>query len=965
MTASAIPPTDPRRDLLSWLVAILGIAALVALLAVPVAAQGTGSIEGYVYEEGTRTPLPGVNVVIDGTTQGSATDPDGYFRIAGVAPGTYRVVAAFLGYAEQAQSVVVVAGQTARQDFMVRPAALDLDGVTVTGLRRGQVRSVVEKREALSVVDVVSADEIGQLPDLNVAESAQRVPGVTIRTDRGEGRFVSIRGTPPNRNNVTFNGAAVASSAGTRATALDLVPAEMVASIEVSKAVLPDQDANALGGSVNVTTLTAFDRPGAFLSATLNGMAHQFTTEFGDTRLPFRSSVTAGTRFGPDQAFGVVVAGTASRRDFNTAIVSPSAWVDVDGTAAPEEFEREVEDNNRARYALNSNLDYRPSPTTSVYLRGHFSRRDESFTNTEVQFSGGDPIPTSATTGRLEGFEVQLDIPTTDIDEELYATTLGLDQEFGPDLTLNVQGTFSRGTRTRRTFQPEWGEDQDFSLAYDLSGDFETLMFDDLAAVMDPANYLYTEMDIEFEDLVEDTYQAGADLRYDVRFGENIGFVKVGGQFRLRDKDIDRNEDPWAAGDLPLDLSRFSMTPPDALQGGGRIPITGDVRAFLDFFEQNRAAGEFFNLDPIESAEEEVEVDAFVTEDVYAGYVMGNARVGALTATGGVRLEATSTTSERFRFVNDDSFDNAEISLLEAENSYVDVLPSLHLLYRLTDAVQVRAAFSSTIGRPDYEELAAFQEVEFEEGDPGVFEGAIEQGNPDLSPLRAANFDATVEYYRGPGSLIAVGAFHKRVRNPIYVFETTDRDVFGRDLDFEVPEVDGFGDRFFEEVTFSQLRNADAGSITGVEVSFLQLLDFLPGPLAGLGITSNLTLMTSDVTVPGREDEDVPFFGQSDVIVNVAPYYQAGPVQLRAALNYQGAYLDAVSDDAFEDEYGDERTTVDLFGGYALRDGQVQLNAYVRNLTNEAEREYQAVRDRRITHALTGRTFEFGVTFVL
>lgn len=941
---------------------LLLVLLLVAIAAAPAVAQGV--VEGYVYEAETDTPLAGASVVLEGTARGAATDPDGFYRIEGVPPGTYRAVARLLGYAEDTQTVTV-AGGTVRQDFTIRSTALDLEGVTVTGLRRGQVRSVIEKREALSVVDVVSADEIGQLPDLNVAESAQRVPGVTIRTDRGEGRFVSIRGTPPNRNNVTFNGAAVASAAGTRATALDLVPAEMVASIEVQKALTPDLDANALGGSVNVTTLTAFDRPSPFLSATLNGLAHQLTTEFGETRLPFRSSVTAGTRFGPDNAFGVVVAGTASRRDFNTAIVSPSAWVDVDGTPAPEEFEREVEDNDRFRYALNGNLDYRPAPATSAYVRAHYSLRDESFTNTEVQFSGGDPVPTSATAGRLEGFEVQLDIPTTDIDEELYATTIGLDQEFGPDVTVHVHGTFSRGTRTRRTFQPEWGEGQDFGLAYDLSGDFETLVFDDLEAVMDPTNYLYTEMDIEFEDLVEDTYQAGADLRYDVRFGENVGFVKVGGQFRLRDKDIDRNEDPWAAGDLPLDLSGFVMDPPDPLQGDGRVPVTGDVGRFLDFFDQNSAAGEYFNLDPVESAEEEVEVDAFVTEDVYAGYVMGNAVVGALTATGGVRVEATSTTSERFRFVNDDSFDNAQVSQLSAENSYVDVLPSAHLLYRISDRLQVRAAVSTTIGRPDYDELAAFQDVEFEEGDDGVFEGAIEQGNPDLEPLRALNLDATVELYRGAGSLFSVGAFYKRVRNPIYVFETTQRDVFGRDVDFQVDEIAGFGDRFFEEVTFQELRNADAGSVTGLEVSLLQLFDFLPAPFNGIGLSSNVAVMDSEVTVPGREDENVPFFGQSDVVLNVAPFYQAGPIELRAALNYQGAYLDAVSDDAFEDEYGDDRTTVDLYAGYKLLDRQVQFNAYVRNLTNEAEREYQGVRDRRTFHALTGRTFEFGVTVVL
>jgi len=114
--------------------------------------------------------------------------------------------------------------------------------------------------------------------------------------------------------------------------------------------------------------------------------------------------------------------------------------------------------------------------------------------------------------------------------------------------------------------------------------------------------------------------------------------------------------------------------------------------------------------------------------------------------------------------------------------------------------------------------------------------------------------------------------------------------------------------------------------------------------------------------VPDREAEDLPFFDQSDLVINVAPYYQYGPLELRAAMNYQSEYLDGVAGDAFEDNYGDERRTVDLSGRYELRGGRVQLNAYVRNLTNEAEREFQGVRSRRVHHALTGRTFEFGVT---
>jgi TonB-dependent receptor len=940
---------------------------LFSMLAGGVSAQSTGSLRGYVYEGGTRRPLAGVSVSIVDTGLGGLTDADGFYQIAGISAGSYTVVASGFGFVADTATVSIGAGAPTQRDFELGQGAFELEGLTVTGVRGGQIRSINDKRQALSVVDVLSADEIGKLPDLNVAESAQRLPGITIRTDRGEGRFISIRGTAPNRNNVTFNGQVLASAAGTRATALDLVPAEMVSSIEVSKAVLPDQDANALGGSVNIETLTAFDREGSFLTGFLYGLAHQETTDWGDAQTPYRANVTGGGRFGADQNFGIVVSGSASRRAFNTAIASPAAWVDVDGVAAPEEFEREVEDNDRTRYALNANLDFRPSESTNLYSRIQYSAFQDVFTNTEIQF-GGDPVPTSETAGRLEGIEGQLDIPTTDIDENLTAITLGLDQQFGTNVTLEVAGTFSRGERIRRTFQPEWGEDQDFALSYDLTGDFESLTFDSFAAASDPANYIYTEMDIEFEDLVEDTYQFGADLRWDFRSSDAVGFLKAGGAFRLRDKNIDRNENPWAAGDTPLALTQFRINSPGRIQGGAQVPITGDVFDFLDFFNQNTNNGtvntDLFSLDPVESAEEEVEVDAFVTEDVYAGYLMGNYQVGKWTATGGVRVEATTTTSERFRFVNDDSFDNAQISLQEAENDYVDILPSLHVVYRAADNFQIRGAWSNTIGRPDYDELAAFQDIEFEEINPGVFEGAIEEGNPDLEPLRAMNFDVTLEYYPGPGSIFSVGAFHKRIQDPIYNFVTTQRDIFGRDFTIDVQEIPNFDDRFFEQVEFQQQRNADEGTISGLEFSYAQVFDFLPGFLRGLGLSSNLAAMTSDVTVPGREDEDLPFFDQSDLVVNFVPYYQLGPLELRSAFNYQSEFLSGVAEDAFEDEYGDERFTIDLTGRYELLEGRLQLNAYVRNLTNEAEREFQGIRSRRIFHALQGRTFEFGATII-
>jgi TonB-dependent receptor len=956
----------PNRSRYILFVTLLFV-ALSSLFVPGAAAQSAGVVTGRVVDASDGAPLPGANVRVQDADIGVSANERGRYQIQGLSPGTHTLVVSFVGFEPVNETVEVDAGETTEANVALESRVLESGEVVVTGLREGQVRSINQKRQALNIIDAISADEAGRLPDLNVAESTQRLPGVTLRTDRGEGRFVSIRGTSPNRNNVTFNGQAMASSAGTRATALDLVPAEMISSVQVSKAVTPDMDPNALGGSVNINTLTAFDRAGSFVTASLNGMQHQETTGFGDTSVPFRGSVTAGTQFGSAEQWGLVVSGAASRRDFKTSISSPNSWTEVDGRIVPEELELEVEDNDRMRYSANANLDHRPTASTTAYLRLHHSQRDESFTNTEVQYDADEVEPTSATAGRMT-FQSELDIPSTDIDERLYAVTLGGEQQIGSDVTVELDGTYSRGERDRFTHQPEWGFDQDFTASYEHQGEQVAVDLDNPDAVTDPSNYQFDEMDIEFEELRENTWQLSTDVRWNYEAGKADGFFKSGAQARLRDKDIDENENPWANGSTPFTLADYGIHSPisDPLTGGDltgntQVPVSGNTSTFLDFWDENRNS-EFFSLDDVESREEEVERDAEVTEDVYAGYLMGNVQLGSLAATGGVRIEATETTSDRYQFVDDQNLDDAVISETNSSNQYVNVLPSLHLTYQLTPQLQLRGAWSNTIGRPDYQELSAFQDVEFEERRDDVWEASINEGNPNLDPYRATNVDLTAEYYWGDGGLISVGGFYKHIRNPIYEFEVTERNLEGRELGVEIQDIPGFDDRFFEEVNYEQLRNADSGNIWGFEASIQQFFNFLPSPLDGLGLASNVALMNSDVTVPDREDEDLPFFDQSDLTYNVIPFYQLRGFELRYALNYQGEYLTSVGADAFEDSYGDERLTMDVSARYTLWNERVQVNAYVRNLTNERVRSYQGRKTRTTFHELTGRTFELGVT---
>ena len=361
----------------------IGIALLCSFFLHAAPAQAQGTIVGRVTEAATGAPLPGANVVIEGTTIGASTNNDGRFRLRDVPTGPQTIVVSFVGFEPAEATLTIDAGATVEENFALESQTLQSGEVVVTGIRGSQSRAIGQKRQAVNVIDALSADDIGSLPEKNVAEAVQRLPGMVIRNDRGEGRFVSIRGSAAALNNVTLNGNTMASTADSRATALDLLPAEMVSSIEVTKAVTPDMDGNAIGGSININTLSAFDRSGAFAFGSFRGMDNEQQVDgLRDPKIPFRGSVTAGTQFGANDQFGLVVSGSGGRRDFTGSGVKGDGWDEADdrvlnGIALPDEQEQEVESHERTRFALNASLEWKPVDQTSIFIRPYYTYTDE------------------------------------------------------------------------------------------------------------------------------------------------------------------------------------------------------------------------------------------------------------------------------------------------------------------------------------------------------------------------------------------------------------------------------------------------------------------------------------------------------------------------------------------------------------------------------------------------------------
>jgi TonB-dependent receptor len=241
-----------------------------------------------------------------------ATDAEGGFALGQLPPGSYTLIASYLGYADATATVTLTGSADRAVDIAMQADVLKLGRFVVEGEREGQARALQQKRTADNILDVVSADSAGKLPDGNAAEAVRRLPGVFAEIDQNEGRYIVVRGIDAALNNITVNGVSVGSTeSGTRGAAMDAVPADLISRIEVVKAVTPDMDHQAIGASVNIVTPSAFDRGETFAHGTVAGGVFNGPK----TDLPLSASATYGTTFGGGK-WGFLVGASHSYRHY-------------------------------------------------------------------------------------------------------------------------------------------------------------------------------------------------------------------------------------------------------------------------------------------------------------------------------------------------------------------------------------------------------------------------------------------------------------------------------------------------------------------------------------------------------------------------------------------------------------------------------------------------------------------------
>ncbi len=901
----------------------------------------SGTITGNVLDD-TGLPLPGASLILKGTSIGTSTDFDGAFQFNKIDEGSYTVIISYLGFDNQEIEVQVVSNQNTELNIAMKGSSEALDEVVISTSADGQSKALNKQRTAEQIVSIVSADQIGRFPDLNTAEAVQRIPSVSLQRDQGEGRFVQIRGTPPGLTNISINGEQIPSPEGEfRYVALDVVPIDQLAAIEIVKSVTPDMDGDAIGGSVNLITKSAGSGKRR-ISGTVGGgyntlvesaenyqVQGSYSERFGKLGLAFNGSYTVSNR-GSDNNESVF-----RKEDFGNGAVYVLDQLQL------RDYEIE-----RKRLGLSGTIDYKFNPTSTFYLRGIFNDYSDQEFRRRMRFRPGKGTYLTPTT--VEEGEFTNSLKDREQVQQIWSINTGGKHNIG-SVTLDYEFAYSEAKENeldRIDIGFEHNETANFTI--DRS-DVDFPQFT-ITNGVDRFNYSQYEFDeLELTDRIRNdrniTMKFNVKIPYKVGTGD--GYIKTG--FKYRDKEKDRINNVRVFGaDFVNPQDEFTLNDllgdfrDDDFLGGrydnGLFADPGLVRGLAGRVR----AGGFLEEDTEASIEESDGPFYDANENVSAVYLMTKVQFQKLMVLGGVRYENTTVDYT----ANQLNFDEPNpVTRVQGSNDYDFLLPNLQFKYDLAEYTNLRAAFTWTYARPNFDGLVPARTINQQDQE-------LQEGNPLLEPASAFNFDILGEHYFKNVGVLSAGFFYKNIDN--FIYTTVQRRQGG--------EFDGF--RIESPI------NGNAASLFGIEMNWQQNFTFLPGIWSGFGIYANYTYTNSSIDVFRGEDidnqteEEVSLPGQADHIFNVALAYNKGRVQARLALNYNGSYVQELSSLADDDTVFDDRLQLDFSTSFKISD-TFSIYAEAINLNDSPVIQYQGDRSRPIFQEFYAPWYRFGLKFNL
>ncbi len=826
------------------------------------AQSGKGTISGRAVDTAGAV-LQGARVELPVAALSTVSDEQGEFSFSGMAPGSYELKISFVGFSTFVGNVTVKAGQVVQVNAVLKVASRN-DEIMVTADRpHGEAEAINRQRTADNIINVLPSDVIRSLPNANVADAVGRLPGVTLERDEGEGKYVQIRGTEPRLNNVTVDGVEVpAPEDNVRQVKLDTIPSGIVEAVEVNKTLSADQDADAIGGTVNLRTKTAGELP----TLTIEGLGG--FTPIVNTRYVGELTGTVGQRFGAQKRFGALFSGSY---DYNGRGIDDIEPQPDPGHAVPYYDSMDLREYRykRTRWGFGGSLDYKLDEGSGLYLR-YFYSDFKDYGDKWVYSLNDGGAPQFSTSSRLPDYG----IGTLAIGGKHVFGSSWLSWELSAARSRQLAAAGNPGATFTYLGSAICNYDQGATTNFHLP-QFNPACDAPASPVFNPSLYALTEFDGTSGATSQVNLQGAVSMAKNYHLGSHFSTFEFGFKVRNAHKGQDAYSPVYDQTFLPTPTTSL-MT--QYLSGFRNSNYYFNAYNFGPVTDYNKIAGNLNNLIAQGTLSLDVPATTFgsaasnfdLTERVSAGYAMNAIEFGRFRLQTGFRLEATQLNILGYLVTNNATSTASTVTPEPASNWYWDPLPSVQLRYALTPDSDIRAVYGRGISRPNPYDLVPYVTL-----DNSTNPLTVGIGNPNLKPEHANDYDLLFEQYLKPFGLLQAGFFYKQLSDPIYYINN--------------PLVPA-GQPYAGEQLASIINGTNA-QLYGFEAAYIQHLGFLPGALNGFGISANYSWANSSAGhLPLRPD--IPKLQrQSPTTWNFSPTYDKGRFSGRLGMTYNGASI--------------------------------------------------------------------------
>lgn len=852
---------------------------------------------------------------------------------------------------------------SAAETKIEKKADENIEIISVVGIKRSMMSANDLKRNADVITDGISAEDIGVFPDGNVAESLQRITGVSIDRSGGEGRFVTVRGLGPEFNTVLANGRMLATENAGREFSLDVISADLINGAQVYKGSNASLTEGAIGGTVDISTWRPFDIAGSKFVASASG-----TYDSNSEETDFKTSALYSNTFN-NNTMGFLASIAYSERTARLDSIFSDGYRDFDfdasqtangqaltgaTTLAAQRFQ--VFNQNRERLGGTAVFQWRPNDAHEITIDGLISLFDVADTSYQAAYpldAGGasgfsnvvvneNNFVTSATKdGRVDVIK-----GSNPRDTETFQ--IGYNHEWQINENFKVVGDVAYSKAESNGY----GKDRffiaraDTNVSFKMASDFPLITTEQ--NLLDPTIWESHVVAKQGRDTIDEVLEAKADFNYLIDDMGVLQSVQFGIYYSDREKGVNASKRGECA--TCYNGGKVNYTDPSIfssfIPSGYMSEVGGDfTNQWIDFnfddfptFLQSEAALSQLSPEVREAVEARIAAGGFehqpnpagttnVAEESIASYVQLSLAGDTWDAViGGRYIKTDQVSTGQFQeitkledILDPDGFvENRTVTLSDPtstsfNNSYSEFLPSVNFRMDLDDDgdVIIRAGYSHTLTRPTISSLST--RVSYS---TNVGAERVSASNPNLTPFKSTNYDISLEWYFDEAASLTFAAFNKQLDSFLTVST-------------EPVTIQGvvFGD--------TRPRNGGEGDITGFEVAYQQIFDTLPAPFDGLGVQANYTNIDSSADFSNLGgSEGLTLEGLSEDNANLVVFYEKDALKLRLAYNYRSDFINEAVSWIGGPKSTDDFGQLDFRGSYDINEN---LQVFVEgiNITNE------------------------------